>query len=384
MPIQISTEIGNNFCYAPWTNLHINTEGDYKTCCAGTTNLGKLTKVPITEILSDKKLIEIKQAIYSNQYHENCRACEKVEQHSSSSERGWYNSIAENQNLYLEKIENSLLQNLDIRWSNICNLSCVYCDSYASSQWASLTKIPHKKVDYKNTLDSILEFINQNKKTLRQISLLGGEPLLQKENDSLLDVIDDSVTIYVITNLNVPLENNKIFQKLILKLNVVWDISFETVEEKFEYVRHGGSWDLLVKNIKLLKDNTVDRPGHRVSVTSQYSIYNALELNKIYQSFADYNFPDMRWSELHTPSILSVAKLPPNFIDRAVKELEICIQHKKSNSFLKEMLASLKTVNSITKNCNNLYKWHDTQEKYFWPNFKYKFANLWPEYNECF
>ena len=116
--------------------------------------------------------------------------------------------------------ENSLLQNLDIRWSNTCNLSCVYCDSYASSQWASLTKIPHKKIDYQNTLDSILEFINQNKKTLRQISLLGGEPLLQKENDSLLDVIDDSVTIYVITNLNVSLENNKIFQKLISKLNL--------------------------------------------------------------------------------------------------------------------------------------------------------------------
>ena len=382
MTIQLDPEIGNNFCYAPWTNIHVSTQGDYKTCCAGTINFGKLKITPIEEILSDKKLIEIKQAVYNNQYHENCEVCVKSEKHSSSSERNWYYSIAENKKLNLDKIENSILQNLDVRWSNTCNLSCVYCDSWASSQWSALKNIPVERLDYKDTLDGILKFIELNKSTLRQISLLGGEPLLQKENDSLLDIITDDVLIYVITNLSVPLEKNKIFSKLIEKSNVVWDISFDTVEEKFEYVRHGSSWDMMLKNIKLLKENTKNKPGHGIAVTSQYSIYNALELTKIYDSFAAYGLPNMRWSELTDPKILSVVNLPQTFINRAIKELENCVGLPNATPFLEQMLNSLKTVNSTTTNCNNLYTWHKNQEQQYWPDFKYKFSDLWQEYKE--
>lgn len=382
MTIQLDPEIGNNFCYAPWTNIHINTEGDFKTCCAGTENLGNLKTIPIQDILADKKLLEIKTALLDNQYHKNCDGCVRSEKHSSSSERSWYNHFAQNQTISLNSIENSYLQNLDIRWSNTCNLSCVYCDHYASSQWASLKNRPMQRQDYKNTLDGILKFIDANKASLGNISLLGGEPLLQKENESLLDVISDNVLIYVITNLSVPLQTNKIFKKLIAKSRVVWDISFETVGNKFEYVRHGSSWDLLLKNIRYLKEQTKDKPGHGVAVTSQYSVYNALELTKIYQAFREYDLPMMRWSELHHPEVLSVVSLPQPFINRAIQELEICSNFEYAAPFLKQMLETLKQVNSSKINCDELYIWHEEQEQTYWPDFKYKFAELWPEYRE--
>jgi organic radical activating enzyme len=382
MSIKLSPEIGSNFCYAPWTNIHINTEGDYKTCCAGGNVLGKLKSIPIYNILSDKKLLEIKKAIYNNQYHENCESCVKVEKNSSSSERIWYDSIAHKEIIELDNIADSNLQNLDIRWSNTCNLSCVYCDHYASSQWSTLKKQPVERLDYKNTLDSILDFIDSNKKSLKNISLLGGEPLLQKENERLLDVVSDQVSIYVITNLSVPLETNKIFKKLIEKTNVTWDISFETVEERFEYVRHGSSWDLMLKNINYLREATKDKPGQAIAVTSQYSVYNAMNLSKIYESFIHYNLPFMRWSELHHPKILSVTNLPQKFIEKAIGELEICINNQYPAPFLEQMHSSLKNVNSSTKDCNELIKWHIDQEEKYWPNFKYKFADLWAEYRE--
>jgi organic radical activating enzyme len=382
MPVKLSPEIGSNFCYAPWTNIHINTEGDFKTCCAGGNGLGKLKSTPIYNILSGKKLLEIKQAIYNNQYHENCEGCVKVEKHSSSSERTWYDSIAQKEIIELDNIEDSNLQSLDIRWSNTCNLSCVYCGHYASSQWSTLKKQPVERLDYKNTLDSILEFIDSNKKSLKNISLLGGEPLLQKENEQLLDVVSDQVSIYVITNLSVPLETNKIFRKLIEKSNVTWDISFETVEERFEYVRHGSSWDLMLKNIKYLREATKDKPGQAIAVTSQYSVYNALNLSNIYESFIHYNLPFMRWSELHHPAILSVINLPQKFIEKAIGELKICINNQYPSPFLEQMYRSLKSVNSNTKNCNELIQWHIDQEENYWPDFKYKFADLWTEYRE--
>jgi hypothetical protein len=27
-----------------------------------------------------------------------------------------------------------------------------------------------------------------------------------------------------------------------------------------------------------------------------------------------------------------------------------------------------------------LYDWHQDQEQKYWPDFKYRFADLWPEY----
>lgn len=382
MSIELKPEIGPNFCYAPWTNIHINTQGTYKTCCAGTEEIGDLRLIPIRELLAKQQLFSIKESLYQNQSPSNCKICERQEAHSSVSERSWYNNIAEYKTINIDNIGSQNLQNLDIRWSNTCNLSCVYCDHEASSQWAILKKQPIERLDYSQTLPDILEFIDSNRATIKNLALLGGEPLLQKENDSLLDVIDNHVHINIITNLSVPLENNRIFHKLLKKDNVMWDISFETVESRFEYVRHGSSWSLLTKNLKYLKDCT-QGTNHNIGITSQYSVYNAMNLSEIHQYFADHDFPMMRWNELHYPNILSVASLPKKYLDKAITELELSKQYHYmpvQERFLSDMAKSLATIQSTKQDCTDLYKWHIDQEQKYWPNTNLKFENLWSEF----
>jgi hypothetical protein len=182
----------------------------------------------------------------------------------------------------------------------------------------------------------------------------------------------------------VPLHNNRIFQKLITKNKVMWDISFETVEERFEYVRHGSSWKLMLENIKYLKDCIKDRPGQLIGITSQYCVYNAMSLSTLHEYFADNDLPMMRWNELHYPNVLSVSSLPQRFRATAIQELEKSIQYHYSPNqerFLQDMINSLKTVKSSNQEeCNSLYNWHANQEQTYWPDFKYKFADLWPEF----
>lgn len=383
MTVKLDTEIGSNFCYAPWTNIHINTTGTYKTCCAGTNEIGDLRIIPIRDLMSKQNLIDIKKSVYNNQHHDNCAICARQEQHSSNSERSWYNNIANNESIELNNIDQAKLQNLDIRWSNTCNLSCVYCDHEASSQWANLKKQPIDRLDYSNTLTDILNFIDANKSTIKNLALLGGEPLLQKENSHLLDVIDSKVHINVITNLSVPLENNKIFHKLLTKDNVMWDISFETVEDKFEYVRHGSSWDLIFKNIKFLTNSIKDKPHHSIGITSQYSIYNALTLSSLHEYFIDNQLPTIRWNELHYPNILSVSSLPRHLLEVARSELFKSVKYHTmpvQKKFLQDMANSLEFIQSSNTDCKDLYEWHEIQEKTYWPDSRLKFANLWPEF----
>ena len=383
MTVKLNTEIGSNFCYAPWTNVHINTTGRYKTCCAGTDEIGDLRIIPIKDLLSSTTLNGIKSSLHQNQTNQNCTVCARQEQHSSVSERTWYNNIAEHQSIELDQLSAQQIQNLDIRWSNTCNLSCVYCDHEASSQWAALKRQPVERLDYTNTLPGLLEFIDSNRATIKNLALLGGEPLLQKENDALLDVIANHVHINIITNLSVPLENNRIFHKLLAKDNVMWDISFETVEDRFEYVRHGSSWPLMLKNIQYLKQAIKNKPGHNIGITSQYSVYNAMNLSELHQYFADNDLPMMRWNELHYPDVLSVSSLPKHYLNKAIAELELSKQYHYmpvQERFLADMANSLQNINSLSQDCNKLYQWHSTQEQTYWPDTKLKFEDLWPEY----
>lgn len=383
--IKLTKEIGNNFCYAPWTNIHINTEGSFKTCCAGESYIADLRITPIHEVINHTELLSIKNNVLNNQYHKNCSQCVRQENMTSNSERRWYDDIAELQTVEIHDINDHHLQNLDIRWSNTCNLSCVYCGPSASSQWSSIKKMPIERLDYSKTLSGIIDFINQNKNSLKNLGLLGGEPLLQKENEQLLDAIEPNVNINLITNLTVPLEKNKIFNKLLTKNKVVWDVSFDTVEEKFEYVRHGADWQVILKNIKYLQEAIKTRPGHIIGTAAVYSIYNAMNLEQIHRYFLENDLPNIRWNELHHPNELSVSNLPARFKLRAADQLEKSIKYHswhRQQKWLQEMADSLRSSTSNTNDCKYLFDWHDHQETKFWPDFKYKFKDLWPEYSE--
>ena len=385
MTIQLSKTIGRNFCYAPWTNIHINPRGIYKTCCGGNIELADLRHIPIQSVIKSHKLNEIKQAILNNQEHPNCTNCLRQEQMSNASERGWYDDISREAVLVVNSAEDQYIQNLDIRWSNTCNLSCTYCGHDASSQWATYKKIPVERLDYSDTMQSILDLLDQNRSSLKNLGLLGGEPLLQKENDLLLDVVGPDVHINLITNLSVPLENNRIFKKLLEKNHVVWDISFDTVEEKFEYVRHGANWEKQLANIRYLQNAIKDKPGHLIGVAGVYSVYNALDLSSVHEYFKQNNLPSPRWNELNHPEILAVVNLPERYRLRAAEELEKSISYHswpRQRKFLSDMAVNLRNTNNQSVNCDSLYQWHLDQETTFWPNFKYKFAELWPEYKE--
>jgi len=385
MTINLTTDIGSNFCYAPWTNIHINPMGVYKTCCAGQTEIANLREVGLDVAMSNGTLEEIKTAIINNQEHSNCQICIDREKHTSVTERVWFNNIAEKKIIPIQTITNQSLQNLDIRWSNTCNLSCVYCGSEASSIWAQLKGQTLERTDYSD-IESIMNHIVQHQDSIKNLGLLGGEPLLQKENELLLNAISPEVHINIITNLSVPLDRNKIFNRLIELSNVTWDISFETVEDRFEYVRHGASWALMLHNIDTLRRVA---PKHSVNVTGQYSVYNCLNINEIHEYFADYNLPPIRWSELTHPHILSAFSLPTDLMQQAAKGLikqaakgliKGAKYNKKSSQFFIEQATNLLKTNNPDAKVDSLYQWHVEQEEKYWPDTKLKFANLWTEF----
>lgn len=384
MSIKLTPNLGPNFCYAPWTNIHINPQGGYKTCCAGTVELTNLRSASIDSVLQGSELREIKTALLNNQSHPNCAICEEKEQHSTASERTWYNDIADRRVIEIHSVDQQVIQNLDIRWNNTCNLSCAYCDMYASSIWAQLKGEPQSRTDYGDNLNSVIQHVERNRGTIRNLALLGGEPLLQKENEVLLEVIDPNVHINVITNLSVPLEKNKIFNRLVEMNNVTWDVSFETVGDRFEYVRRGASWAVMLDNMATLKRLVAGR--HNVDIAGTFSIYNAINLSEIYETFTALNMPHMRLTELTHPAVLSVYSLPTALKQQIAKECESSVRFIEHESrqvqrdFLLQQAHNLKQSPDLAQDTQSLVSWHRDQEQRYWPNSELKFEKLWPEY----
>ena len=305
------------FCAAPWRGLHIKPRGDVKTCCAGDPNmLGNLNTRSIQEILHGPVMQEIRQTLRQGQAHKYCYNCVQAERYGRS-ERDWHNSISPEFNSAMATDTEHIPTLIDVRWNTTCNLSCNYCGDKCSSKWAALKNIPFKS-GARPYYQQVCEYLAAHQEHIREVALVGGEPLLLPENERLLDVIPANCKVTLITNLSVELDTNKIFKKLAQRRDVSWSISLDNTHQRFEYVRYGGSWALIEKNIQKLK--ALQTAGHRAGIHAVYNVYNATRLTEL-RSWARDQHIDITWQSLFQPEYLDPLRLGDNIKQLAYAEL---------------------------------------------------------------
>lgn len=365
------------FCAAPWRGLHINPRGDVKTCCAGDPNmLGNLNDQTIEQILHSPTMQEIRQSLRAGIPHSYCYNCVQAERYGRS-ERDWHNNVSPEFNCRNATDFEHSPALIDIRWNTTCNLSCNYCAPACSSKWAALKKVPFKS-GARPYYEQVCDYLEQHKPSIKEVALVGGEPLLLPENERLLDVIPSDCVVTLITNASVDLTQNKIFNKLANRTRVGWSLSFDNIGQRFEYVRHGGNWDLLVNNLALLK-KLMQTNGHWGGIHAVYNLYNATRLVE-FTEFARQQELTIHWQSLYQPECLDPSQLGKEIADAAIAEinklmsLNICLasetqffqtvkENMRSHSDIRPQL--LKHINEIEN------KYHLNQQG--------KFFKLWPE-----
>jgi sulfatase maturation enzyme AslB (radical SAM superfamily) len=369
--------MGNFFCAAPWRGLHINPRGDIKTCCAGDPNmLGNLNDRTIEQVLQGPKLQEIRQSIQRGEPHEYCYNCVQAERYGRS-ERDWHNNL----NPEFDPATAGLTEHhsvlVDIRWNTTCNLSCNYCAEACSSKWAALK---HMSVasGAKPYYESVCDYLAQHQTHIREVALVGGEPLLLPENDRLLDVIPRDCIVTLITNLSVELDNNRIFQKLAQRKRVGWSISFDNTNERFEYVRHGASWDLLLHNLDRIQ-HLMATQGHWGGIHAVYNVYNASRLQEFHE-FARSRGLAIHWQSLYQPECLDPSRLGADVMTLARSEIKILLNRNiclpPEHEFFENVLHAQDTNHDLR---SDLVKHVHEIEHQYHKNQQGQFARLWPE-----
>jgi MoaA/NifB/PqqE/SkfB family radical SAM enzyme len=375
--------MSNNFyCAAPWRGLHINPKGDVKTCCAGNPNmLGNLNTHSIDQILNNTLMTEIRHSLAQGQPHKYCSNCVQAERFGGSSERDWHNNVNENFDFATAGDRYHYPVIVDVRWNTTCNLSCNYCGELCSSKWAGLKGIPFKS-GARPYYEQVCDFIEQHQAHIHEVALVGGEPLLLPENERLLDVISEDAIVTLITNLSVDFENNKIFKKLQNRTQVGWSMSFDNTGSRFEYVRHGSNWELLQKNLGILK-NLMTTQGQWGGIHAVYNIYNATRICEL-REFADSVGVSVLWQNLFQPDYLDPFLHGPEVAQAAAAEIERFYATGNvtpaERQFFDQALNNYKSITHAQPDIEQKFAQHiqEIETKYH-SDKQGQFEMLWPE-----
>lgn len=331
-------------CLAPWHSLYIEANGDVKNCCVAVDPIGNIAE-PI-KALSSFKNIEIKQELLENKLHDSCMRCSNVRSNPLYKHYGyWIHSDWKYPDKdYTTNTENELLY-MDVRWKNTCTLKCMYCTPVFSSAWAKEENegIPDNKQNFSTFKNN--ELIAKLP-SLRKIYLAGGEPLLIKDNEWLLEeLLRVNPDCEIIVNSNIQLLDTRVFELVQKFKKVDWLVSIDNVREKYEYVRSGSKWETFKNNLQTIM-NIWSRQN--ITFNSVYHIFNLTDIINLLKYLYDLGFEDSFYNVDFAFGYFNPMALPLEPRIEAANELELFIKdYPNFENTLRPLINGLRNNESI-------------------------------------
>ena len=224
------------FCPMPWTGLMYNFDGSVKNCIRSAGTIGNIKEQPIEEILHGPSNLDTQSRMLASQPGQNCYTCYDLENGKKkfdiASDRIFYIREFKNTSFDVYKLGNHDLQTVDVRWSNLCNFSCVYCSPDFSSKWAGELGIK-QTTPTPEQIERFKTYVFDRAHQLKHVYMAGGEPLLMKENLELLEILKrENPEVNLRINTNLSKVDTRVFELICGFKNVHWTISVESMISK--------------------------------------------------------------------------------------------------------------------------------------------------------
>lgn len=332
------------FCNVPWTNLHIYWDGSYGVCCSENkkpydqtlSNRYNLLTLSVEEWFNNEPMLEVRKKMLGHHQLDLCYKCYKEEQTGYESRRFKENfkSVIFTEQAFEKSFKQSptfeifegsrksgITNNLPIDWhvdlGNECNLACKMCFPRASSKIAAHYKrwniLDKSSSVFTSWTDNEIAFQNflqglRNVPNLNRIHFMGGEPLLNKRFESIIDfLIDNNPNTSISFVTNGTIINQKLIDKLLLLRSCDIEISIEAVNKTNDYIRQGSKVEKILNNIDILKSQKTDKLGIVLRTVPQL-----LNINSYFE-LIDWCFVNripVQGNLLYNPTYLRVQILP--------------------------------------------------------------------------
>ena len=252
------------FCIYPWIHLHAYPTGEAYPCCHAEMKpgvVGNCRTNTLEEIWQDKPMQQLRADMLSETLNAACTRCYEQEESGFFSGR---KSANKHHGHHIKKLESNPFEMTywDIRFSNLCNLSCRSCGHIFSSSWyqdqAKLVggnwKAQNKVLNYAGRTETDMwTQLEPHLDHVEQIYFAGGEPLLMEEHYRILDELVrrkrfDVRLIYNTNFTHTDLKGNSVFEYWKQFDSVAVGASLDASGARGEYIRKGTVWAVVEQN----------------------------------------------------------------------------------------------------------------------------------------
>jgi len=337
-----------NFCYVPFRELYFeHTSGDtkpgYRSCCIQKqSHKGELFNKSDNWFQNDSELVRIRKEFLEDKRPANCSNCWAEEDNNLVSSRLHENKKYVNQYRHVLPEDPPVLEIIDVRLTNKCNLQCKMCYSGNSDQiakniiaatkagaigqtqqskeyWDGQQADFYKDLGNIDPINGLFEFIMAND-SIREIKFAGGESFLMPEIEELmLNLIDAGRTnlyIYFLTNCTTVKTSVLEILKKFDRCEV--GCSIDGPDKWIEYQRFPVKWNTLKRNYRKLREHNME-----TSITPCWSQLNMLGLADFLKWVKEETVTNnVSYNEVRTPSYLQWELIPLQYRTELIDELD--------------------------------------------------------------
>lgn len=309
------------FCIYPWIHLHAYPTGAAYPCChAGMDHaVGNCHSNTLEEIYHDKPMKELRSNMLAEVESPACVSCYEQEESGFFSGR---RSANKHHGHHIKRLDDGefRMSYWDIRFSNLCNLSCRSCGHIFSSSWyqdqtklagpgwaasnKALTFAGKTRVDMWEQLVPHLDYVEQ-------IYFAGGEPLMMEEHYNILDELErrgrfDVRLIYNTNFTQTKLKDRVVFDYWRKFDSVAVGASLDAMGPRAEYIRKGTVWDTVERNRAQMMEIC---PKVDFYISPTLSIMNALHIPDFHKAWVEKGYikpQDLNVNILQNPDYLRI------------------------------------------------------------------------------
>lgn len=389
------------FCMLPWIHLHAFPNGRAYPCCLSDYNypLGNLHENTMREVWNSPAYKKMRYNMLNEKKSKECVKCYEQENHGFQTMR---NSSNKNFGHLINLVDQTKedghfddfkIRYYDIRFTNLCNMSCRTCGAWFSSSWYQEEVDLYGKKNHPQFMyagrdkDDMWNQMQEHIPYLEQIYFAGGEPLIMEEHYRILKELVSrkmfSVRLVYNTNfskLNLKDENVLDYWKLFDSVGV--GASLDAMGPRAEYIRKGTDWDQIVRNREQMLKIT---PRTDFYVSSTVSIYNVLHIADFHREWVERGLikaQDWNINILQGPDRDRIDVLPQEYKEQVKEKLLAHIEWLKPQDKLKRAIVGYQSIINFMSASNKewllneFFSINDRHDTYR----KERFEDVFPEY----
>ena len=354
------------FCIAPFVKVNHDLTGSYRPCDVHPEYEGRYSSAE--EAFNSNEVELARMEMIYDDHRPDCINCYKMEEAGINSRRQLLNIIYKDEVNQIKsdpKVRFPILD-LEMSFDNICNFKCITCSPTYSSQWEKELGPVNKSVQDLNS---------ETVKNLKHLTLLGGEPFLNKRvyDNNFFEIMHknfdfENALLVLYTNNSIELKEH--WYNLLSKVkHLCVMLSLDGIDKVGEYVRYGLNQKTFDNNLKVWKKfwNKPNIPifeNVSTGINISYLVHN-MNIFNIEKTQDKYDIPILL-EAIHSPRYLSPAILPDDIKTQILKQnnSKFISNLLNSDSFdIKECDKFINHINYLTKTrgkppeeCLTIYK----------------------------